>query len=136
MPNPVVPADDIIWVSMFFLESRFFCPKWFRIRSGASGVKNAKTWSGFYESCQGRQLSERSRQEGENRKFSTGSRILSSRCLAARMGTPPEALNGQPLPSLRSVQWPASQLLHALTLTCIISDKCLFSMGNEECNVV
>ena len=44
--------------------------------------------------------------------------------------------NGQPLPSLRSVQWPASQLLHALTLTCIISDKCLFSMGNEECNVV
>ena len=33
-------------------------------------------------------------------------------------------------------KWPASQLLHALTLTCIISDKCLFSMGNEKCNAV
>ena len=26
--------------------------------------------------------------------------------------------------------------LQSLTLTCIISDKCLFSMGNEKCNVV
>ncbi|WP_296021130.1 hypothetical protein [uncultured Treponema sp.] len=43
-----------------------------RIRSGASGVKNAKAWSGFYESCQGRQLSERSRHERECRMVLTG----------------------------------------------------------------
>ena len=78
MPNPVVPADDVIWVSMFFLESRFFLPKMIKDSKRSERRKKREDLERFLRKLPGRQLSERSRQEEENRRFSTGCRILSS----------------------------------------------------------